>query len=124
MDADLWRERGGDASVAGANRLSIDHYDLRPGRGSDVGSPIPADRTRATGARIYSVAAVCALIFAIGLPSVEIIRQARMYSMMLAWILVQVIFLLRTRRLGGLANYVGLTVFSAIALATNFPQHR
>ena len=70
--------------------------------------------------RIYSVAAVCALIFAVGLPSVEIARQARMYSMMLAWILVQVIFLLRTRRLGGLANYVGLTIFSAIALATNF----
>jgi hypothetical protein len=72
------------------------------------------------GDSIYSVAAVCALIFAIGLPSVEIARQARMYSMMLAWILVQVIFLLRTRRLGGLANYVGLTIFSAIALATNF----
>jgi mannosyltransferase len=72
------------------------------------------------GDRIYSVAAVCALIFAVGLPSVEIARQARMYSMMLAWILVQVIFLLRTRRRGGLANYVGLTIFSAIALATNF----
>ena len=70
--------------------------------------------------RIYTVAAVCALIFAIGLPSVEIARQARMYSMMLAWILVQVIFLLRARRLGGMANYVGLTIFSAIALATNF----
>jgi mannosyltransferase len=72
------------------------------------------------GDRIYSVAAVCALIFAVGLPSVEIARQARMYSMMLAWILVQVIFLLRTRRRGGLENYVGLTIFSAIALATNF----
>jgi mannosyltransferase len=72
------------------------------------------------GDRIYSVAAVCALIFAVGLPSVEIARQARMYSMMLAWILVQVIFLLRTRRRGGLANYIGLTIFSAIALATNF----
>ena len=70
--------------------------------------------------RIYTVAAACALIFAVGLPSVEIARQARMYSMMQAWILVQVIFLLRARRLGGLANYVGLTIFSAIALATNF----
>ena len=70
--------------------------------------------------RINTVAAVCALIFAVGLPSVEIARQARMYSMMQAWILVQVIFLLRARRLGGLANYVGLTIFSAIALATNF----
>ena len=43
-----------------------------------------------------------------------------MYSMMQAWILAQVIFLLRARRLGGLANYAGLTIFSAIAVATNF----
>ena len=70
--------------------------------------------------RIYMVAAVCALLFAVGLPSVEIARQARMYSMMQAWILAQVIFLLRARRLGGLANYAGLTIFSAIAVATNF----
>ena len=70
--------------------------------------------------RIYMVAAVCALLFAVGLPSVEIARQARMYSMMQAWILLQVIFLLRARRLGGLANYVGMTIFSAIAVATNF----
>jgi hypothetical protein len=40
--------------------------------------------------------------------------------MMLAWILVQVIFLLRARRLGGFANYAGLTFFSALAVATNF----
>lgn len=69
---------------------------------------------------IYMVSALCALIFAVGLPSVEIARQARMYSMMQAWILAQVIFLLRARRLGGLANYAGLTIFSAIAVATNF----
>ena len=77
----------------------------------------PDERERG---RIYSVAALCALIFAVGLPSVEIARQARMYSMMQAWILAQVIFLLRSRRLGGLANYAGLTIFSAIAAATNF----
>ncbi len=70
--------------------------------------------------RIYIVAALCALLFAVGLPSVEIARQARMYSMMQGWILAQVIFLFRARRLGGLANYAGLTIFSAIALATNF----
>src|SRR5208337_3593034 len=69
---------------------------------------------------IYMVAALCALLFAVGLPSVEIARQARMYSMMQGWILVQVIFLLRARRLGGPANYAGLTIFSAIAVATNF----
>jgi hypothetical protein len=69
---------------------------------------------------IYLVAACCALLFAVGLPSVEIARQARMYSMMEAWILAQVIFLFRARRLGGFANYAGLTIFSAIAVATNF----
>jgi mannosyltransferase len=69
---------------------------------------------------IYMVAAVGALIFAVGLPSVEIAREARMYSMMQAWILAQVIFLMRAQRLGGLANYAGLTIFSAIAVATNF----
>jgi hypothetical protein len=70
--------------------------------------------------RTYLVAALCALLFAVALPSVDIARQARMYSMMQAWILAQVIFLLRTRRMGGLANYGGLTIFSAIAVATNF----
>jgi len=69
---------------------------------------------------IYMVAAVCALLFAVGLPSVEIARQARMYSMMQGWILGQVIFLLRARRLGGLVNYASLTFFSAVAVATNF----
>jgi mannosyltransferase len=77
------------------------------------------ERARYSGG-IYMVAALGALLFAVGLPSVEIARQARMYSMMQAWILVQVIFLLRTRRLGGFANCAGLTIFSAIAVATNF----
>jgi mannosyltransferase len=69
---------------------------------------------------IYMVAALCAMLFAVGLPSVEIARQARMYSMMQAWILAQMIFLFRARRLGGIANYAGLTIFSALAVATNF----
>jgi hypothetical protein len=70
--------------------------------------------------RIYVIAALSALLFAVGLPAVEIARQARMYSMMQAWILAQVIFLLRARRIGGLANYAGLSIFTAIAVATNF----
>jgi hypothetical protein len=82
---------------------------VTPGRSDD----------RARGG-IYMVSALCALIFAVGRPSVEIARQARMYSMMQAWILVQVIFLLRARRLKGLANYAGLTICSAVAVATNF----
>ncbi len=83
-----------------------------------VVTPTKSDERDKRG--IYMVSALCALIFAVGLPSVEIARQARMYSMMQAWILAQVIFLLRARRLGGRANYAGLTIFSAIAVATNF----
>ena len=71
-------------------------------------------------AGVNAVSAICALLFAVALPSVEIARQARMYSMMLAWILLQMIFLFRARRRGGLANYAGLTIFSALAVATNF----
>lgn len=78
------------------------------------------ERVRYEEGGIYMVAAACALLFAVGLPSVEIARQARMYSMMQAWILAQVIFLVRAWRQGGLANYAGLTIFSAIAVATNF----
>jgi hypothetical protein len=84
----------------------------------EPGSPVK-ERLEARN-RIYLVAALCALLFAVGLPSVEIARQARMYSMMEAWILAQVIFLYRARRLGGFTNFAGLTFFSAIAMATNF----
>jgi hypothetical protein len=79
----------------------------------------PQERSQ-NGDRICMVAACCALLFAVGLPSVEIARQARMYSMMEAWILAQVIFLFRVRRRGGWANYAGLIIFSAVAVATNF----
>ncbi|HXD90722.1 MAG TPA: hypothetical protein VNU00_06650, partial [Candidatus Binataceae bacterium] len=96
--------------------------------GGSMESAAEASREDATHAhkqsrnedRICLVAACCALLFAVGLPSVEIARQARMYSMMEGWILAQVIFLFRVRRRGGLANYAGLIVFSAIAVATNF----
>lgn len=87
----------------------------------EILSAVPASETedRPRG-RIYLVAAVSALLFAVGLPAVEIARQARMYSMMQAWILAQIIFMLRARRLGGLANYAGLAIFTALAVATNF----
>ena len=69
---------------------------------------------------IYVIASLSAVLFAVGLPVVEIARQARMYSMMQAWILAQVIFMLRARRLGGLGNYAGFSIFTALAVATNF----
>jgi 4-amino-4-deoxy-L-arabinose transferase-like glycosyltransferase len=83
-------------------------------------SPATIGERESDGIQIYMVSAVCALLFAVGLPSVEIAREARMYSMMLAWMLVQIIFLLRARRIGGLANYAGTALFSALAIATNF----
>src|SRR6266481_6094737 len=79
----------------------------------------PENEERSQG-RIYLIAAVSALLFAVGLPAVEIARQARMYSMMQAWILAQVIFMLRARRRGRRANYAGLAIFTALAVATNF----
>jgi len=103
-----------EAPAAGAGALS--------GRSAEP-SPDLSRENNGRGGRhqsVYIVAGLCALLFAVGLPSVEIARQARMYSMMQGWILVQVIFLLRARRLGGPANYAGLTIFSAIAVATNF----
>src|SRR5271163_4528069 len=81
-------------------------------------TPARADDGDESG--IYVVAALCALLFAVGLPSVEIARQARMYSMMQAWVIAQVIFLLRARRLGGFANYAGVAILTALAVATNF----
>jgi hypothetical protein len=87
----------------------------------EILTPVSAEETaESPHGRIYLIAAVSALLFAVGLPAVEIARQARMYSMMQAWILAQVIFILRARRLGGLANYAGLAIFTALAVATNF----
>jgi hypothetical protein len=65
-------------------------------------------------------AAICALLFALSLPVVDISREARMYSLMLAMILAQVALMFRAGRLGGLKNYVGLSLFTALAIATNF----
>src|SRR5260370_25839656 len=54
---------------------------------------------------VYVIAALSAILFAVGLPAVDIARQARMYSMMEAWILAQIIFLLPPRRRGRLGNH-------------------
>ncbi|MGD0120365.1 MAG: hypothetical protein ABSD30_20035, partial [Candidatus Binatus sp.] len=54
----------------------------------------PARSEDSGDGRLYMVAALCALLFAVGLPSVEIARQAR--------------------------NYAGLAIFTALAVATNF----
>jgi hypothetical protein len=68
----------------------------------------------------WMIPALAALVFAVGLSVVEIAREARMYSMMLALIIAQAIFMLRAKRKGGLANYAGFSIFTALAVATNF----
>jgi mannosyltransferase len=45
---------------------------------------------------------------------------ARMYSLTLVAELTQVIFFLRAQRQGGLGNYAGVALFSALAVAANF----
>jgi hypothetical protein len=92
---------------------------LRQANGLEKSSSVKtadADRDHA----ICVAAALCALLFAVALPTVEIARQARMYSMLLAWILLQAFFLLRARRRGGLVNYGAIVLFAALAVATNF----
>jgi mannosyltransferase len=68
----------------------------------------------------YLAAGLAALIFSLALPTVAISRGARMYSMMLTAVLAQVIFVLRARRVGGLANYAATSIFTALAVAINF----
>src|SRR5271156_6854287 len=64
-----------EAPAAGAGALS--------GRSAEP-SPDLSRENNGRGGRhqsVYIVAGLCALLFAVGLPSVEIARQARMYSM-------------------------------------------
>ncbi len=67
-----------------------------------------------------AVAALSALIFAVNLVTIKYSREARMYPMLLAAALAQVAFFLRAARLGGLPNYLGVAVFTALSLAAQF----
>jgi hypothetical protein len=67
-----------------------------------------------------SIGAICALIFAVTLVMIKYAREARMYSLMLAMVLAQVSCLLGARRRGGILNYGGTVLFTALAIAANF----
>jgi 4-amino-4-deoxy-L-arabinose transferase-like glycosyltransferase len=64
-----------------------------------------------------AIAAVAALIFAVNLVTIKYSRELRMYPLMLALLLAQIVFFIRAVRAGGVINYVGAAVFTALALA-------
>lgn len=64
-----------------------------------------------------AVAALSALVFAVNLVTIKYSQEVRMYALMLAASLAQVTFFLRATRRGGLANYAGVAVFTALSLA-------
>ncbi len=66
------------------------------------------------------IAAMSALVFAASLVVVKYSREARMYPLMLAAILAQIGLFLRGLRRGGIANLIGVAIFTALAIATHF----
>lgn len=65
-------------------------------------------------------AAVTALIAAVSLTMVRYTREARMYPLLMVAALAQTAFVLRSHRRGGLANYAGVSLFTALSIAANF----
>ena len=67
-----------------------------------------------------NIAALSALVFALNVVAIRYSREGRMYALMLDVVLCQLWFFLRAVRRGGLANYVGIALFSIVAVATSF----
>jgi uncharacterized membrane protein len=67
-----------------------------------------------------SVAALSAIIFAISTVPIGYSREVRMYPVLLVATLAQVGFFLRSVRRGGIGNYAGVTIFTALSLAAHF----
>jgi len=65
-------------------------------------------------------AAVSAVIFAVNLAAIKYAREARMYAVLMVMIVAQMGFLLRSRRRDTLANFAAVSIFTALAIATNF----
>jgi 4-amino-4-deoxy-L-arabinose transferase-like glycosyltransferase len=78
--------------------------------------PCPATGTLSASER-DAVAAVAALVFAVNLVTIKYSRELRMYPLMLAALLTQIVFFIRAARAGGVINYVGAAVFTALAFA-------
>jgi hypothetical protein len=64
------------------------------------------------------IGAVSALLFALTFKMVFHSREARMYSMMVAMVLAQIWFFMRVNRRGGWLNYLGLGIFTALAVGS------
>jgi hypothetical protein len=82
---------------------------------------LSGESANATGALTASdrdaIAAVAALIFAVNLVTIKYSRELRMYPLMLAALLAQIVFFIRAARAGGVINYAGAAVFTALAFA-------
>ena len=66
------------------------------------------------------VASLSALLFAVSTVPINYSRELRMYPVLLAATLTQVWFVLRAARVGGIKNYAGVTVFTALAVSAHF----
>lgn len=64
--------------------------------------------------------ALGALLFAVNLITVKYSREARMYPMLIDLTLLQVWCFIRAQRRGGLWNYLGAALFTALAMAAHF----
>lgn len=64
--------------------------------------------------------AFAAFVMATNVRMVLSSRLVRMYPLMLACALVQIVFLVRAQRKGGLFDYAGLAIFTALMVAANF----
>jgi mannosyltransferase len=72
------------------------------------------------GIDAWLLASISALFFAVNLVMIKYAREARMYPVMLAAILMQVGFFLRALRVGGIANFAALAIFTALGVGANF----
>jgi len=98
---DLTSRSRDDSAASGANAPA-----------ADMEAPAAADGDL--------IAALGALIFAVNLISIKYSREARMYPMALALVLAQVWFFLRSLRDGGLIDYAGAALLTALAVAATF----
>jgi hypothetical protein len=90
---------------------------------SGLSSP-PESESGALGAlppeEAETVAALTALLFAVNLVTIKYAHELRMYPLVLLIVLLQVWFLIRAVRRGGLFDLASLAVFSALAVGAHF----
>lgn len=78
------------------------------------------DEPAASGELGELTGAFAALIFAVNVTMVLASRLIRMYPLVLNAEFLQILFLMRAQRRGGLSNYAGAAFFSAAMIAANF----